>query len=108
MNGESFLKARRCLKCLYVVLINTHIEQAAYKRIIKDHLQASETPPGVKSIAKELGITEHRLVTAIRATGSLVSIDAPIVLPGSGSYKGSAAGGDGGSQELLILDTLRW
>jgi hypothetical protein len=99
---------RRCLKCLYVVLINTHIEQAAYKRIIKDHLQASETPPGMKSIAKELGITEHRLVTAIRATGSLVSIDAPIVLPGSGSYKGSAAGGDGGSQELLILDTLHW
>jgi ABC-type Fe2+-enterobactin transport system substrate-binding protein len=63
----------------------------------------------MKSIAKELGITEQRLATAIRATGSLVSVDAPIVMPGSGNYKGSAAGGDGGnSQELLILDTLRW
>lgn len=105
---ESSPKVRDFLKYLYAVLIITEIEQAAYKRIIKDHLQASENPPGMKSIAEELGISEHRLVTAIRATGSLVSIDAPIVSPGSGSYKGSAAGGDGGSQELLILDTLRW
>lgn len=105
---ESSPKVRDFLKYLYAVLIITGIEQAAYKRIIKDHLQASENPPGMKSIAEELGISEHRLVTAIRATGSLVSIDAPIVSPGSGSYKGSAAGGDGGSQELLILDTLRW
>ncbi|KAL3790010.1 hypothetical protein HJC23_011366 [Cyclotella cryptica] len=83
-----------------------HDIKSAYKRIIKDHLQASENPPAMKSIAKELGITEHRLVTAIRATESLVSVDAPIVFPGSGSYKGSAAGGDGSNQELLILDTL--
>jgi DNA-directed RNA polymerase sigma subunit (sigma70/sigma32) len=35
-------------------------------------------------------------------------VDAPVISPGSGSYKGSAAGGDGSnSQELLILDTLR-
>ena len=63
----------------------------------------------MKSIAKELGISEKRLQTAIRATKSLESLDAPVVLPGSGSYKGSAAGvGGGNSQELLLLDTLRW
>jgi len=85
-----------------------HDIKAAYKKIIKDHLQLGTTPPEQKSIAKELGISEQRLTTAIRATGSLVSVDAPVISPGSGSYKGSAAGGDGSnSQELLILDTLR-
>ena len=65
--------------------------KAAYNKIIKDHL------------------SEQRLTTAIRATGGLLSVDAPIISPGSGSYKGSAAGGDGSNaQELLILDTLRW
>ena len=63
----------------------------------------------MKTIAKELGISEQRLQTAIRATSSLESLDAPMVLPGNGSYKGSAAGGgSSNSQELLLLDTLRW
>lgn len=81
----------------------------------------------MKAIAKELGITEQRLNTAIRATSALVPIDAPLVMPGSGTYKGrfflylvkfvsiilivfpgSAAGDGGTSQELSILDTLRW
>ena len=83
--------------------------KSAYKRIVKDHYLESQAPPEMKSIAKQLGITEQRLNTAIQATSSLISVDAPVILPGSGSYKGSAAGGDGGSnQELLILDTLRW
>lgn len=86
-----------------------HDIKTAYKRIVKDHYHSSETPPAMKAIAKELGITEQRLNTAIRATTPLVSVDAPMILPGSGRYKGSAAGGDGGnSQELMILDTLRW
>ena len=62
----------------------------------------------MKAIAKELGITEQRLNTAIRATSALVPIDAPLVMPGSGTYKGSAAGDGGTNQELSILDTLRW
>ena len=83
--------------------------KAAYNKIIKDHLSLGENPPAQKSIAQQLGISEQRLTTAIRATGGLLSVDAPIISPGSGSYKGSAAGGDGSNaQELLILDTLRW
>ncbi|KAL7466375.1 hypothetical protein ACHAXS_006674 [Conticribra weissflogii] len=86
-----------------------HDIKSAYKKIIKDHLSSGEAPPAQKRIAKELGISEQRLTTAIRATGGLISVDAPIVAPGSGTFKGSAAGGDGSnSQELLILDTLKW
>jgi RNA polymerase sigma factor (sigma-70 family) len=85
-----------------------HDIKAAYQKIVKDHLVSGEEPPAQTVIAKTLGITPQRLSTAIRATGSLVSVDAPVISPGSGSYKGSAAGGDGGnSQELLILDTLK-
>mmetsp|Transcript_19761 Transcript_19761/g.40224 ORF Transcript_19761/g.40224 Transcript_19761/m.40224 type:complete len:780 (+) Transcript_19761:78-2417(+) len=85
-----------------------HDIKSAYKKIIKDHLSSGETPPAQKHIAKELGISEQRLTTAIRVTGGLISVDAPIVAPGSGTFKGSAAGGDGSnSQELLILDTLK-
>jgi hypothetical protein len=54
-----------------------------------------------------LGISERRLHTAIRATGPLLSLDAPVV-SASGSYKGSKAGGDvRNNQELLLLDTLK-
>eukprot|EP00956_Cyclotella_meneghiniana_P013603 scaffold19751_cov53-Cyclotella_meneghiniana.AAC.4 len=84
-----------------------HDIKAAYKRIVKDHIQESRTQPAMKAIAKELGITEQRLNTAIRATSALVPIDAPLVMPGSGTYKGSAAGDGGTNQELSILDTLR-
>ncbi|KAL7496046.1 hypothetical protein ACHAWT_004344 [Skeletonema menzelii] len=85
-----------------------HDIKSAYQKIVKDHLVSGEEPPEQVDIAKTLGITPQRLSTAIRATGSLVSVDAPVISPGSGSYKGSAAGGDGGnSQELLILDTLK-
>lgn len=85
-----------------------HDIKSAYQKIIKDHLVSGEEPPEQTVIAKTLGITPQRLSTAIRATGTLVSVDAPVISPGSGSYKGSAAGGDGGnSQELLILDTLK-
>lgn len=85
-----------------------HDIKSAYQKIVKDHLHSGEEPPEQVDIAKKLGITPQRLSTAIRATGSLVSVDAPVISPGSGSYKGSAAGGDGGnSQELLILDTLK-
>ena len=85
-----------------------HDIKSAYQKIVKDHLVSGEEPPEQSDIAKTLGITPQRLSTAIRATGSLVSVDAPVISPGSGSYKGSAAGGDGSnSQELLILDTLK-
>lgn len=86
-----------------------HDIKAAYKRIVRDHLHLGSDPPGQDSIAKELGISEQRLRTAIRATGSLVSVDAPVMVGrGGGSYKGSMAGGDGSnSQELMILDTLK-
>ena len=85
-----------------------HDIKSAYQKIVKDHIHSGEEPPEQVDIAKKLGITPQRLSTAIRATGSLVSVDAPVISPGSGSYKGSAAGGDGGnSQELLILDTLK-
>lgn len=85
-----------------------HDIKAAYQKIIKEHLVCGEEPPEQTVIAKALGISPQRLSTAIRATGSLVSVDAPVISPGSGSYKGSAAGGDGSnSQELLILDTLK-
>ena len=85
-----------------------HDIKSAYQKIIKDHLVSGEEPPEQTVIAKTLGITPQRLSTAIRATGTLVSVDAPVISPGSGSYKGSAAGGDGGnSRELLILDTLK-
>ena len=85
-----------------------HDIKSAYQKIVKDHLVSGEEPPEQGDIAKTLGITPQRLSTAIRATGSLVSVDAPVISPGSGSYKGSAAGGDGAnSQELLILDTLK-
>lgn len=86
-----------------------HDIKTAYKKIVKDHYQSSQTPPAMNAIAQELGITEKRLNTAIRATTPLVSVDAPMVLPGSANYKGSAAGGgDANNQELMILDTLRW
>ena len=82
-----------------------HDIKAAYNKIIKDHLVVGDTPPDQTIVAEQLGISEKRLQTAIRATGTLVSVDAPI---GGGSYKGSMAGGDGSnSQELLILDTLK-
>ena len=82
-----------------------HDIKAAYNKILKDHLHLGTNVPEQKNIADQLGISERRLVTAIRATGSLVSVDAPVM---GGSYKGSMAGGDGSnSQELLILDTLK-
>eukprot|EP00581_Thalassiosira_minuscula_P018026 CAMPEP_0183734574 /NCGR_PEP_ID=MMETSP0737-20130205/44195_1 /TAXON_ID=385413 /ORGANISM="Thalassiosira miniscula, Strain CCMP1093" /LENGTH=665 /DNA_ID=CAMNT_0025968087 /DNA_START=194 /DNA_END=2187 /DNA_ORIENTATION=- len=86
-----------------------HDIKAAYNKIIKDHLHLGSDPPAKKNIAAQLGISEKRLRTAIRATGSLVSVDAPVMAAsGGGSYKGSMAGGDGAnSQELLILDTLK-
>ena len=76
-----------------------------YNKIVKDHIQIGEEVPEQEYIAEQLGISEQRLRIALRATGSLVSVDAPI---NGGSYKGSMAGGDGNSQELLILDTLKW
>jgi len=80
-----------------------------YNKIVKDHIQIGEEVPEQQYIAEQLGISEQRLRTAIRATGSLVSVDAPIGSGNGGSYKGSMAGGDGSnSQELLILDTLKW
>ena len=80
-----------------------------YNKIVKDHIQIGEEVPEQEYIAEQLGISEQRLRTAIRATGSLVSVDAPIGSGNGGSYKGSMAGGDGSnSQELLILDTLKW
>lgn len=85
-----------------------HDIKTAYKKIVKNYYQSAEAPPAMKELAKELGITEKRLNTAIRATTPLVSVDAPMVLPGSGNHKGSAAGGDQSNQELMILDTLRW
>mmetsp|Transcript_31350 Transcript_31350/g.66735 ORF Transcript_31350/g.66735 Transcript_31350/m.66735 type:complete len:644 (-) Transcript_31350:297-2228(-) len=86
-----------------------HDIKAAYSRIVRDHLHLGSDPPGRESIAKELGISEQRLRTAIRATGTLLSVDAPVMgAGGGGSHKGSMAGGDGSnSQELLILDTLK-
>ena len=80
-----------------------------YNKIVKDHIQIGEEVPEQEYIAEQLGISEQRLRTAIRATGSLVSVDAPIGSGNGGSYKGSMAGGDGSnSQKLLILDTLKW
>ena len=86
-----------------------HDIKSAHNKIVRDSLHLGNDPPEQKNIAEQLGITEQRLSTAIRATGSLVSVDAPVNVGGSGSYKGSMAGGDGSnSQELLILDTLKW
>lgn len=87
-----------------------HDIKAAYNKILKDHLHLGSDPPAQESIAQQLGISAQRLRSAIRATGGLLSVDAPVMSgSGSGSYKGSMAGGDGSnSQELLILDTLKW
>ena len=85
-----------------------HDIKAAYNRLVREHLQVNAEPPDQKDIANELGVTEKRLATAIRATGTLLSVDAPVTAAGSGSYKGSMAGGDGANgQELLIMDTLK-
>ncbi|KAL3787780.1 hypothetical protein ACHAW5_007899 [Stephanodiscus triporus] len=91
-----------------------HEIKAAYNRIVRDHLHlggSSVEPLDRTSIAQRLGISERRLRIAIRATGGLLSVDAPVMSAGGGSggsYKGSMAGGDGrNSQELLILDTLK-
>lgn len=87
-----------------------HDIRAAYNQIVKDHLHLGSTPPAQESIAQQLNISAQRLHIAIRATGTLLSVDAPVTSGGSsGSYKGSMAGGDGrNSQELLLLDTLKW
>ena len=98
-----------------------HEIKAAYNQIVRDHLHLSGemgstgsvvAPLDRGSIAQRLGISERRLRIAIRATGTLLSVDAPVASAGGGSggsYKGSMAGGDGrNSQELLILDTLKW
>jgi hypothetical protein len=110
-----------------------HEIKAAYNQIVRDHLHltgggvgggggggaaggasgpgsAGVEPLDRGAIAQRLGISERRLRIAIRATGTLLSVDAPIVTAGGGgSYKGSMAGGDGrNNQELLILDTLKW
>ena len=87
-----------------------HDIRAAYNQIVKDHLHLGSTPPAQESIAQQLNISAQRLHIAIRATGTLLSVDAPVMSGGSsGSYKGSMAGGDGrNSQELLLLDTLKW
>ena len=85
-----------------------HDIKAAYNKIVKDHLQLGSTVPEQGSIAKQLGVSEQRLRTAIRATSSLLSVDAPIGSSGSANFKGSMAGGGGSnSNELLLLDTLR-
>mmetsp|Transcript_8785 Transcript_8785/g.19684 ORF Transcript_8785/g.19684 Transcript_8785/m.19684 type:complete len:706 (-) Transcript_8785:67-2184(-) len=92
--------------CLRVPSQLHHIK-AAYNKIVKDHLHLGSNPPAQENIAQQLGISTQRLHTAIRATGTLLSVDAPVMSSG-GSYKGSMAGGDGSnSQELLILDTLK-
>lgn len=87
-----------------------HDIRAAYNQIVKDHLQLGSTPPAQESIAQQLNISEQRLHIAIRATGTLLSVDAPLMSGGSSAnYKGSMAGGDGrNSQELMLLDTLKW
>ncbi|KAL3816114.1 hypothetical protein ACHAXA_011611 [Cyclostephanos tholiformis] len=98
-----------------------HEIKAAYNQIVRDHLHLSGegggsgspaiAPLDRESIAQRLGISERRLRIAIRATGTLLSVDAPVMSAGGGSgggYKGSMAGGDGrNNQELLILDTLK-
>lgn len=93
-----------------------HDIKAAYNQIVRDHMntatgggdgEENNVPLEQKRIACQLGISERRLHTAIRATGPLLSIDAPVVSAG-GSYKGSMAGGDvRNNQELLLLDTLK-
>lgn len=87
-----------------------HDIRSAYNQIVKDYLHLGSTPPAQESIAQQLNISEQRLHTAIRATGTLLSVDAPVMSGGSsGNYKGSMAGGDGrNSQELMLLDTLKW
>ena len=93
-----------------------HDIKAAYNQIVRDHMNTAgcdggggekNVPLEQKRIARQLGISERRLHTAIRATGPLLSVDAPVV-SASGSYKGSKAGGDvRNNQELLLLDTLK-
>jgi RNA polymerase sigma factor (sigma-70 family) len=94
-----------------------HDIKAAYNQIVRDHNMNTNgdgdggnnnVPLEQKRIARQLGISERRLHIAIRATKPLLSVDAPVMNGGGGSYKGSMAGGDvRNNQELLLLDTLK-
>lgn len=82
-----------------------HNVKSAYQKLVKDCLESGEPVPAQKSIAKQLGVSENRLLNAIRATEGLTSIDAPAFGNG-GAHKGSSAGGDQTGAEILISDTL--
>lgn len=81
-----------------------HDLRAKHATIVREHLHAGIAPPERGTIAAELGVSEGRLVTALRSTQGLLSLDAPLA---GGKHKGSGAGGDGSNQELLVLDTLK-
>ena len=82
-----------------------HEIRQRYQRIVNESFEGLEEPPETADIAREIGITERRLELAIRATTPLLSLDAPINWA-RGSLKGSGAGGDTASGELILLDML--
>jgi len=84
-----------------------HEIRARYQRIVRESLEVGGETPGLSpaDIAREIGVTEKRLKLAVRATSPLLSLDAP-VNAGWGSLKGSGAGGDVASGDIILLDTL--
>lgn len=101
---------RQCFRnastgCLRVPMA-LHQIKADHAKLIKQCYDMNVPPPPVSEIAKQIGVNTKRLNTALRATQTLLSMDAA-VYTGSQSGKGSSAGGDNGDSGLVFSDSMQ-
>jgi RNA polymerase primary sigma factor len=57
---------------------NMHDKKNAYYALLKQYKRRGEVPPPLEVIAKSLGVTESRLITILRVTKPLRSMDEPL------------------------------
>ena len=83
-----------------------HDIMTRYKKIIRSCIATNSPIPPDDELAKQMGVTMNRMHKALHYTRPLISLDAPVHL-GTGTSRGSNAGGDGaGDRSSLISDFL--
>lgn len=81
-----------------------HIIKQQHQQIVRRHRDLDLPPPTLEEAANEIGVNQNRLLTALQATQSLVSLDGEFSMS---SKKGSGAGmGDEGDVTLTLSETL--
>ena len=86
-----------------------HVQKQKYQTIVKHIYRETGESPSIEEVAKEMGLTTHRLKFILKSTQPIASIDAPATtgsLPGQGGKAGGEMAGDDNS--LLLENLLSW